>query len=47
VILPRFLFAFEFVDGIARVEQQGAAGGRELGYIDSRGTFVWGPFPGP
>ena len=47
VILPRFLFAFEFVNGIARVEQRGAGGGREFGYIDPRGTFVWGPFPVP
>ena len=43
--MPRFVFAHEFVDGIARVEQQSATGARDFGYIDRRGTFVYGPFP--
>jgi WG containing repeat len=40
---PRFSLAQEFVNGLARVEQD-HAGTQEFGYIDHRGAFVWGPF---
>lgn len=42
-IEPRFSQAQEFVNGLARVEQE-RAGVQEFGYIDHRGAFVWGPF---
>lgn len=42
---PHFSQAQEFVNGLARVEQD-HAGVLEFGYIDHRGAFVWGPFRG-
>lgn len=42
-IEPSFSQAQEFVNGLARVEQE-RAGVQEFGYIDHRGAFVWGPF---
>ena len=47
VIAPRFAFAQEFVNGIARVQQRAADGHKQFGYIDRHGVFVYGPFPIP
>jgi hypothetical protein len=43
VIEPRFVSAEEFKHGVAEVQQLQAGGTRQLGYINLKGEFVWGP----
>jgi hypothetical protein len=43
VIEPRFVWAEGFKHGVAEVQQVQAGGARQLGYINLKGEFVWGP----